>query len=155
MKEKGLWKKVKINVVAKSQIIVRVYLKSIKEQPSGYQMHALSSSVVSPLCGAPALNYARSPHLWSQEGEQKGGEAAFAIHPGHAKLKLSSDSESFNSESITLQPRDHHSWLWNIMCAYSIKNLTFGLLTVIDWRGLFSYGQLKYFERWQSHTVCL
>lgn len=91
MKEKGLWKKVKINVVAKSQIIVRVYLKSIKEQPSGYQMHALSSSVVSPLCGAPALNYARSPHLWSQEGEQKGGEAAFAIHPGHAKLKLSSE----------------------------------------------------------------
>lgn len=91
MKEKGLWKKVKINVVAKSQIIVRVYLKSIKEQPSGYQMHALSSSVVGPLCGAPALNYPRSPHLWSQEGEQKGGEAALAIHTGHAKLKLSSE----------------------------------------------------------------
>lgn len=62
----------KINVIAKSQIIVIVYLKSIKEQQSGYQMHSLSSSVVSLLCGPPALNYINSPHPWSEEG--KAGE---------------------------------------------------------------------------------
>lgn len=57
----------KINVIAKSQIIVIVYLKSIKEQQSGYQMHTLSSSVVSLLRGPPALNYTSSPHPWSEE----------------------------------------------------------------------------------------
>lgn len=91
MKERSLWKKVKINVIAKSQIIVIVYLKSIKEQQSGYQMHTLSSSVVSLLCGPPALNYTSSPHPWSEGGRQEkngGGEAVFSIHTNHTKSKI-------------------------------------------------------------------